>query len=1084
MWQVIPLRRTLILFALLGLVAFAGAEELPVIRDVHYPDLSPDATQVAFEFQGDIWVANVEDGVARRLTVSDAYEYRPRFSPDGQRIAFVSDRYGNPDLFVVPAAGGNIERVTYDSASDSLADWSPDGKKLLFTSGGRDHEYAAAYEIELESGYVRPLIRDCCSVSVTGYSADGNRVTGIRRGGPWWRKGDAGSGNSEVMVYDIASDAMKVVTHNAGMDNWPFFSADGSRIYFVSERGKLRPNVYAMKPDGSDVEPVTTFDQDAVTFLTASGDGKWLVFEWNFDVWMVRAGGGTPKKITLRAPIDYLRTFESEEAVTGGIEEMEVNRDGSLVAIRLKNDIFFVKPDLKNDSIRITDWPGPDGDFFWSPDGKQLAYISQEKGVSDIWVVNGETREKRLLVHQDGFYLDIIRYTRDGKKILFRHNAGGDGVWVADASTGEVARFLPDPNVEDVATSPDDRWLLAQINDQRSGTDLVIRPVEGGQWTNVTKNSDGAWGCNWSPDGKRIYFISRRDGNNEIYSIDLQRQPVKFDDYEQQLADREKEKPKPPEPPKPPPAQAEPPKPPPDQKAPEGEKREPPKESEKPKEEGWKPPTLSPFDIDFERIAERAKRLTNSPENEGNIMLAPDSKTVYFARGNDLWAADPDGGNQRKIGGGGDLGAVRMQDDGKAIFSTDRGTLKKQPLPGGPPQDVSFRAKIKQDQRTVQKEALRQAWALLDEQFYSYNLHGTDWNGAWRRYSPFCDGTLVKDDFHHLVSRIIGELNASHLGIYGGPGPSGPSTARLGIAPDPAHRGPGVRVADVMPDGPADQAGSKIAVGEYLMTLDGQEISDNEHVSELLNGREGERITLTVNNEPKHEGERTVSLKPISGGALDGLRYERWVRENREMADRLSHGRVYYAHIRGMDDASATRFQRELFGEGQHHEALLIDVRDNGGGYTHDRILEMLTKKVHGWQAVRGQPLRTTPFTQFDGPKALLINEYSGSDAEIFPNGFRQKGLGPLIGMTTGGAVIGTNDTTLVNGSRFRVPVNGWFTMEGVNLEHMGVKPDYEVPFTYEEYRDGTDPQIRKAVQALLDLLEKQKPAQAPDIRH
>jgi tricorn protease len=1072
---------TLALFATMTLNAFAAPEELPIIRDVHYPDLSPDASQIAFEYQGDIWVAKVDDGIARRLTVSDAYDHRPRFSPDGKMIAFVSDRYGNTDLFVMPAEGGTIQRVTFNSANDSLADWSPDGKKLLFTAGGRDNEYASVYEVEIDGGYVRPLIRDCCSDSATGYSPDGKWVTGIRRGGPWWRKGGGSSGNSEVMIYDIAADTMKVITQNPAMDNWPLFSADGSGIFFVSERGDRRPNVYRMKADGSDVTPVTTHDQDAVTFLTGSGDGKWLVYEWNFDVWILRSDGGTPKKVTLRAPIDYLSTFESDEVVTSGIEEMEVNRDGSLVAIRLKNDIFFVKPELKDDSIRVTTWPGPDGDYFWSPDGKQLAYISQEGGVSDVWVVDAETRAKRMLVHEPGFYCDMVRYSRDGKQLYFRHNAGGDGVFAADSATGKVTKLLPDADVEDLAVSPDDRWVMAQIDDAKSGRDLFIRPLEGGEWVNVTRNSDGAWGCFWSPDGKRIYFISRRDGNSEIYSIDLQRQPVEFDDYEQQLADKEKEKPKPPEPPKPPAASEQPS---PGEKPAEG--KEPPKEGEKVKPEGFKPPTAAPIDIDFQRIDERAKRLTNSPDNEGIIAVAPDAKAVYFTRGNEIWAMDAEGDNQRRIAGaGGGLGPARMEDDGRLIFFVDGGRLKKVLVnPGPPPQDISWKAKIRTDQRLVQKEALRQAWALLDEQFYSYNLHGTDWNAIWKHYSPMCNGTLAKDDFHHLVSRMIGELNASHLGVYGGPGPSGPSTARLGIVADPRHRGPGIKVGEIMPDGPADQPNSKIGVGEYIMSLDGEEVADTEHFSDLLNGREGERVKLTVNTEPKREGERAISIKPISGGTYDELDYQRWVRDNRALVTRLSKGRVYYAHIRGMDDASAVKFQRELAGEAQHCEALLVDVRNNGGGYTHDRILEMLTKKVHGFQATRGLPLRPTPVAQFSGPKALLINEYSASDAEIFPNGFRQKGLGPLIGMPTSGAVIGTYDTTLVNGSRFRVPVNGWFTMEGVDLENMGVKPDYEVPFPYEAYRDHDDPQIRKAVAVLLEALEKQKPAQPPEIPH
>ncbi|MFQ6099413.1 MAG: DPP IV N-terminal domain-containing protein, partial [Armatimonadota bacterium] len=348
-----------------------------MIREVHYPALSSDASRVAFSFQGDLWVANIEDGIATRLTVSDAHDARPRFSPDGRSIAFVSNRYGNWDVFVMPASGGTIERVTYHSGNDTLADWSPDGKKLLMSCSGRGHKWTSPYEIEIETGYIRQVLRDACSVHATGYSPDGKKICGIRRGTSWWRKGHRGSGNSQVMVYDVETDTMDVVTSFAGMDNWPLFNEDGSGIYFVSERNG-RPNVFSMKLDGREnAKAITRFQKDAVTFLSASADRKWLVFEWNFGVYMVRAGGGKPRELTLRAPIDHRKTFETTETVKDGIQEMEVNRDGSLVAIRVKEDIFFVRPEFKNDSIRLTDWAGPDGDCFWSPDGKELAYISQ-----------------------------------------------------------------------------------------------------------------------------------------------------------------------------------------------------------------------------------------------------------------------------------------------------------------------------------------------------------------------------------------------------------------------------------------------------------------------------------------------------------------------------------------------------------------------------------------------------------------------------------------------------------------------------------------------------------------------------------
>ena len=1058
----------------------AAPEALPTFHDVHYADLSPDGSQVAFEYQGDLWIAAVDDGIARRLTVSDAYEQRPRFSPDGRTIAFSSNRYGSYDLFVMPAVGGTIERVTYHSADDIVADWSPDGRKLLFNSSGRDHNYNGPYEIELETGYVRPLVRDCCHLSATGYSPDGKLICGIRRGEAWWRKGYRGSNNSQVFVYDIERDTMRVITDFAGMDNWPCFSDDGKAVYYVSER-EGRPNLFRQDLETGAIEALTTYDQDAVIYPTISGDGRYLVYEWNFGLYRLRTDHGAPTDITLRGPVDYRGMFESQETLTNGVEEMEVRPDGTLVATRLHDDIFFVRPELKHDSIRITDWPGPDGDFFWAPDGKQLAYISQQNGQSDIWVADAETHEKRCLVTQPPFYLDMIGYTPDGTRILFRHNAGGDGVWAADAKTGEVSQFLPDANVEDIQISPDGRWVLAQINDPKSSTDLFIKPLAGGEWVNITQDPDGNWGARWSPDGKKVFFITGRDGNAEIYSVDLQRQPEEFQDYEAQLkAKEEKEKPKeePKPAPEPTPAQAEP-------AAQGGEK---PAEGQpapaQPAEETWKPKLIGAFEIDFDRIWERVKRLTTSGADEGNLMFTADGQTVVFTRGGQIWAMDLKGENQRQyVPGDFNLGAVRMQEDASNIYFTDGGRLKKAPGGGGGASDVDWRAKLQRDDRRVQQEALRQAWALLDEQFYASKFHGADWRAMREKYSAACDGTLTRDDFHHLVSRMIGELNASHLGIYGGEGqPAAPPTAYLGIIADPAHRGPGIRVAEVMEDGPLTKPESTVAVGEYIMAINGEPVDDTESVYERLSGQEGERLKLLVNGQPSLDGAREVSCKPISGGAWGSLFYERWVRRNREMALKLSGGRVYYMHIAGMDNESAERFERELWGPAQHHDAILVDVRNNGGGYTHDRLLELLTKKVHGWQAVRGAPLRTSPYPQFDGPKALLTNEYSFSDAEIFPSGWRAKNLGPIVGMPTGGAVIGTYDTTLVNGSRFRVPVNGWFTMEGIDLERYGVPPDAEVPYNYEDFRAGRDPQIAKAVELLLAELEKTPPAKPPAV--
>jgi tricorn protease len=290
----------------------------------------------------------------------------------------------------------------------------------------------------------------------------------------------------------------------------------------------------------------------------------------------------------------------------------------------------------------------------------------------------------------------------------------------------------------------------------------------------------------------------------------------------------------------------------------------------------------------------------------------------------------------------------------------------------------------------------------------------------------------------------------------------------LGLWFDESYGGPGLKVSQVLFDGPCTKAESQVSVGEYVLQIDGHDVTLDESMYSLLEGKVGKRVKLTVNAEPKTEGARTVSVKPIGGGDWGNLRYEQWVRECRQRVKELSGGRLYYMHIRGMSGECLERFRRELFGEAQRYGGVVLDIRYNGGGRIHDQLLEELTKEAHIYEGLRNAPRITQPIHLYDKPIDLVINEQCASDAEIFPNGFRTKKLGTIIGMPTYGGVIGTYDITLVNGHGFRVPVSGWRTLEGVDLENYGVPPDVTVPFPYEAHRDGRDTQLEAAVADLL----------------
>lgn len=1064
--------------ALLCLSVAALAQEMPVIHNLRFPDLNPDATKVTFSYQGDIWVADLDaeqSGVARRLTVHAAYDSRPRFSPDGATIAFMSDRYGGADIFTIPSTGGDVKRVTFHSAADLLADWSPDGKRLLFYAGGREHRYTAPYELELETGYVHALLRDGRSVTGRSYSPDGRYLYGEMGGVDWTRKGYRGSANSNVLQYDLQADTVRMLTDFEGDDNWALCSGDGAEVYYVTERFG-RPNLVAQNIESGAIRQITHHGDDQVSFPTLSGDGKWLCYECDFEVWKVDVRGGVPRKLVIRAPIDYPENFEAEETATAGIAEMEVNRDGTWAAVRVFDDIFLVRPDFRNGSIRITDWPGFDGDFFWHPDGKRLYFVSQKNRTGDIWEYNVETKESKCVLEDDRYYLEIMGMAPDGERAFLRRNAGGDGVFQFSPDTGQWSQLLEEPGVAGIDISPDGKWIAAEIDHTKSGQDVYIRPAEGGEWTNVTKTPKGNSEPRWSPDGKKLLFISARSGSRQFYAIDLERPPVKFDDYEAQFqaeadkkrkADEDK-------------AKAEEQKKQAAEKAQNGQAAAPEKPAEPPWPE-WKPKPIDPIAIDLTRIDQRAKRLTTSNVNESPVGWTADRNGIIFLRGGQVWTMDLEGENQRQLlPGDHSFGAARVTTDGKWLFYVENGKLFRADISrgGGSGSEVSFKAELDKDARTVQKWAFQQAWALLDERFYSRDLHGVDWKAVYDRYVEQCTGTLVREDFCVLVSKMFGELNASHLGCSAG-SRGGKDTARLGLVPDPAYRGPGIKVESVMVFGPVDQPEATVQAGEYILAIDGHDVSLTEGIYELLADKAGERVKLTVNGQPTKEGAREISVKPISSGELGNLQYRDWVEGNRELAKRLSDGRVYYTHMSGMNAGTLAQLQEEIAGQAQLYDAIIIDVRNNGGGNTHDSVIDILSRKAHGWDGARGTPLRTSPFPQFNGPMIVLINQSSASDAEIFPNGFRERGLGKLVGVPTAGAVIGTSDQPLINGCTFRVPWVGWYRMDGVDLENLGVKPDIPVALTYADYRAGRDPQMEAAVTELLaELAAKPKPAQ------
>ncbi|MCX7642529.1 MAG: S41 family peptidase [Armatimonadetes bacterium] len=1038
------MRNFAILAWLVVLTVAVWAEELEPARFLRHPSFSPDGRQIAFSYMGDIWVVSDSGGTATRLTVHPAHDIRPKFSPDGKWIAFNSNREGNYDIYLMPAVGGKPKRLTFHSADDILGDWSPDGRWIVFSSG-RDHRFAQIYLLEVETGYVRRLTNDETNLHSPTFSPDGKYIVFCRGGTSWWRKGYIGSANSEIwrLPLSIEGDRITVgkaerLTNYNGNDWWPMVSRDGS-LYFVSDRKGVF-NIWRMRfgemKNGQEpkAEQVTNHP-DRVLYPSMSHDGRLIVYEHDFSLWVVPAKGGSPKRLTIYAPSDEIQNRRQRLTLTSQATEFSLSPDGKQIAFVVRGEIFVISAERGGEAKQITNHPYRDFDIDWSPDSRKLAFISERDGNNEVYIVDVKTRELKRLTTTPDAVESNPKWSPNGNYVAFVRGPFGKQLCWVDVNTGEEKIVVEGPFIGEFEWSPDGRWICFNRRGPANNvTDLYIVPWNGGKVVNVTRLPYWNGSIVWTKEGKHIVFRSNRTDNNvDIYVLPLERPKERFDEEE---AERK----------------------PPERK--EGDKR------------------LPEVKIDFTDIHKRIRRLTATIFDEGGFAVSPDGKTVIFTATSvdqpEIWSIPLEGGSLTRLASGVPASQLQFSPDGnKLYFLSTGGSIRFLTRPTNAIGSVSFTARMIVDRLVELQHMFDEGWRLLKEQFYDEKMHGVDWDAIHRKYRPLIEHVALKEDFYALVNMMLGELNASHLGI-GGPTVSGPSTAYLGVWFDPEHRGPGVKIASVLKNSPADKDESRLNAGEFILTIDGVEVSNNEQLWETLADKAGRTVELLVNDKPTKEGARVVKIKPIDRGQWLNLIYEDWVEKRKQKVEELSNGRVGYIHIQAMNQSELRKFEREFYAEvvGEK-EALIIDVRFNGGGRIHDELLSILKRRLYALEQYRSTPPFTQPFQVWQKPTIVLINEFSASDAEIFPKAFRDLGLGKLVGVPTYGGVIGTYNVTLIDGSTsFRVPVTGWRTLDGVNLENYGVKPDIYVEHTPEDNANDRDLQLEVAVKELLKALK------------
>lgn len=1046
------------------------------VRFARTPDISPDGKWVVFSYLGDIWVVAAEGGVARQITTHEAHDINPVFSPDGRQIAFSSNRYGSYDVFVVPFEGGPPKRLTFDSANEMVNDWTPDGRFILISTRRRPHfpPLPEMYLVPAEGGWERRLALD--EGRDGAFRPDGLELAYIRGPGLWYRRGYRGSSNDDIWICRVDGTHHRRLTSFAGQDGCPMWSPDGKWIYYVSEENGVS-NIFRRSANGEGAAvQITHHTQDGVRRARISRNGEWIVYECGFELYRVHVAGtaAQPRPIPIYARADWGSNPDTYRTFTQGISEYALSPNEQHIAFVVHGEIF-VMPSGGGKARNVSNSPGHDKDLAWSPDNKALAFISDRDGEENVYIAeaaepvganlgNAVRFRIRRVTHHPGPESGVS-FSPDGKKLAVLRDRT---LWIMNRDGSDAKPIVTQANVIEYSWSPDGRWIVYSRMDAHFASDLYLIPAEGGQPVNLTRYATRNFGISWTQDGTRLCFVSQRRSDLDVFVMHLQKPASEGKPSTSNISG------------------------------------EPSKTTGSPSTPSNKPaskPASKPLAFDLEDVHLRVQRVTNMSSDEYEAVIRPDGGAVAFCSdalgANDLWLASVSGGQLLRL----TTGNLRPRQitwtrSGQIIFLDRRGALRivramSAPSPGGSMEaslgQINFEARLRIERSELFREMFAESWRKLRHHFYDPKLHGADWEAVRTKYGSILPHLACIEDFYDLVSLMLGELNASHLGIGGQQRPNEQQTAELGIIWDEDYAGPGLRVGEILKGGPADRKGIELRPGDYVLAIDDVPLSESTNLSQLLNDKAGEIVRLRVSSTPKAESSRVVEVRAMRRQEAVGLYYRRWVEANERRVHELSGGRLGYIHLRAMDFESLNEFVRALYTDHFDKDGLIIDVRYNGGGFTHDQVLSYLGGKEHTYFVTRqgqyGTVLRSYD-RKWTKPLVVLCNNRSFSDAEIFPNAVRELGLGKLVGIPTGGLVIGTINEQLIDGSFFRVPRLGVYTAQGVNMENAGVVPDVIVEPHPDDLIRGRDAQLVKAVQVLQEEVRayfaKRKPTPIP----
>ena len=1015
--------------------------------DVYFastPSLNPDGSEVIFAYEGDLWKVATAGGTASRITAMDGNESYPRVSPDGKWIAFSSEQYGNNDIYLMPYNGGEIKQLTFNSSNDQMETWAWDSKTIYFQSNR--YNSRSAYSVSVDGGTPKRLfehyfnwphnlaIHPDGSIYFNESWESSNQVA---------RKRYKGAFNPEIKSYNQKTGDFKVHTNYDGKDMWATIDRKGN-LYFVSDEANEQYNLYALA-NGNKTQ-LTSFNTSIKTPQVNANGGK-IVFERDYQLYVYDVASKKSEKLKISIFENSTLAKTTDFNTKGNISAFDISEDEKKMAFVSRGELFvsdisgkFIRQVNTNPKERVTE-------VKWLKDNKTLIYAQTVKGYTNLFSIDAadlQAKEKQLTQDdQSARNLELNKEKTQGVYL-----SGINEVRLLDLNTMKSETiateelwglYNPIPRF-----SPDGQYIAFTVRNDFED-DIYLYHIPSKKLTNYTKTGVPETSPFWGPDGKYLYFVSDRTKpsypfgmqNGRVYRVPLSRQEEAFkSDKLNEIFEKEK------------------------------------------KNDSSKVAVSIDFEQDWLRSLERMSPNFGAQSNPVVIKSGDKTHVIYSSNHDEnqrsLWVTtiEPFERNKtEKIAGtgraGGDIITVN-----KTHYLLNAGSISKLNLTQNKISEIETDFTFRKSLRNEFDQMYDETWAGIEENFYNETFHGADWPKLRTQYAQFLPHVKSRDELRVLLNDLLGELNSSHMGFNSGGREERTyyNTQSLNLGVLFSNENP-YEIAKVVSEGPADYSSKNIRTGDVITSINGMEVdSKMNREYYLAQPSVDEEITLGIKRGKEN---LTVKVHPSSMGALRGNLYDEWIADNQSKVDKATNEQVAYVHMKNMSTGSLEDFLIEMTSEGHNRNGLILDLRYNTGGNVHDEVLKFLSQKPYlQWKFREGKLTTQANFGAGAKPMVLLINEQSLSDAEMTAAGFKELGLGKIIGTETYRWIIFTSSAGLVDGSSYRLPSWGCYTMDGKNLESEGVSPDILVNMDFKDRISGRDPQLERAIEEVMKQLK------------